>query len=214
MKQSPTDTLTCASDCISASPRHRLRRAVTLAVALVAMAGLPVIAASHDIRIVDNGYEPATLTVLTGEPVTWTNTGNRTHTVTSDGGSELDSGNLAPGEAYGHVFDQPGTYAYHCEIHGAAMSGVIIVEAAPVVSGGQQTPTPVAGTLPPNFSPNAPASPAASGLPAAVSPSPAATPAPSSQEGSSTDPLLLAGAALIALVAVGWFAWYVRGRGR
>ena len=72
---------------------------------------------SHDISIVDFGFEPATLTVLTGEPVSWTNNGAGTHTVTSSRAPSSTVATSPPTEGYGHVFESPGTYAYHCAIH-------------------------------------------------------------------------------------------------
>ncbi len=70
---------------------------------------------------------------MVGEPVTWTNASTAGHTVTSDDGT-LDSGTIAPGEAYDHLFDKPGTYTYHCTLHPDEMTGTIVVEAAPVTA--------------------------------------------------------------------------------
>ena len=122
----------------------------------------------HEITIADGAFKPAELTVLTGEPVTWTNASGVTHTVTSDDGAELDSGSIAAGEAYGHVFETPGTYAYHCSIH-STMHGTITVVAAPAtpVPSGSPEPTPPAGTLPPDFSPFPSAEPAVTAAPIA-----------------------------------------------
>jgi plastocyanin len=140
----------------------------------LAMVGT-VFAASHEIAITDTGYAPETVTVFVGEPVTWTNESNEAHTITSDEGSELDSGTIQPAEAYGHVFDAPGTHTYHCDRHPDEMAGTIVVEAAPATSepSGSE-PIPPAGTLPPNFSPF----PSTGTQP----PSPSASPAPSEEE--------------------------------
>ena len=150
--------------------------AVCAVVATVAalLATSVALGASHEISIVDGAFKPAELTVLTGEPVTWTNASGVNHTVTSDDGAELDSGPIGPGEAYGHVFEVPGTYAYHCTIH-STMHGTITVVAAPAtpVPSGSLEPTPPAGTLPPDFSPFPSAEPAAT-----AAPTPTATPAP------------------------------------
>jgi plastocyanin len=141
-----------------------------------------------EVTIAERAFSPATLTVQVGEPVTWTNASGATHTVTSDVGTELDSGAIGPGEAYGHVFETPGTFAYHCAIH-ASMRGTITVIASPVSSGpgGSAEPTPPAGTLPPDFSPFPPAESAApTGAASSASapvPSPGATPSPASWGG-------------------------------
>ena len=51
------------------------------------------------VKVVDFAFDPAALTVPAGATVTWTNAGNRPHTVTADDGS-FDSGRLDPGEQF------------------------------------------------------------------------------------------------------------------
>jgi plastocyanin len=80
------------------------------------------------VSVVDFAFEPATLEVAAGTTVTWTNNGNRPHTVTADDGS-FDSGRLDPGEQFSHRFDQPGTYSYHCGFH-PEMQATIVVTAS------------------------------------------------------------------------------------
>jgi plastocyanin len=58
--------------------------------------------------------------------VTWTNMEGTTHTVVSNSGSEMGSGNLGNGQAYSHAFPAAGTYAYHCGLH-PSMTGMVIV---------------------------------------------------------------------------------------
>lgn len=123
-------------------------------------------AASHDITIRDTGFDPASLTVVAGEPVTWTNATKNEHTVTAVDGS-FDSGPIGPGEAFGHVFDTPGTFAYQ-DTMTPALAGTITVTPAPPtpVATGPPAPTPPAGTLPPNFSPFPSTGPIATPAPA------------------------------------------------
>ena len=66
------------------------------------------------IKLSDLGMDPASITVIAGTTVTWRNTGEFDHAVTSDPASELqwDSGPLRPGEEFSQTFDQPGSYAY------------------------------------------------------------------------------------------------------
>src|SRR5512140_1835519 len=61
-------------------------------------------------------FEPATLTVKVGTSVIWTNKDGRTHTITSDDGV-WDSGRVSDGATYVRVFDQAGSFSYHCSIH-------------------------------------------------------------------------------------------------
>ena len=121
--------------------------------AVSAAAAATALAADRDVAIRDTGFDPPTITVLTGEPVTWTNATSADHTVTTDDRT-LDSGPIGPGEAYGHVFDTPGTFAYR-DTGGSGFSGTVVVEAAPVTPrpSGSLQPSPPAGTLPPDFSP-------------------------------------------------------------
>src|SRR4029077_757706 len=98
--------------------------------------------------------------------VTWTNVGTMKHTVTADDGS-FDSGPLAKGDAFGNLFDAPGTFTYHDKLD-PAMKGAVIVKAAKPTSTPNGTPrtTPPPGTLPPDFK------------------TPFSTPSPSAAEGS------------------------------
>jgi plastocyanin len=75
-------------------------------------------------------FSPATVTISAGQYVTWKNTDTITHTTTADASSALqwDSGNVAPGATSSVYFPAPGTYTYHCTIHGAIMSGTVIVQ--------------------------------------------------------------------------------------
>ncbi len=74
---------------------------------------------------------PAVDTVATGGTVTWTWANNQgiSHSVRSQGSpsfasSPIMSGN---GQTYAVTFTAPGTYQYDCAVHGAAMSGTIVV---------------------------------------------------------------------------------------
>jgi plastocyanin len=91
------------------------------------------------VAIADYSYTPSALTIKAGTTVTWTNNGQAGHTVTSDGGGGFASGTLSgsmtdpyggmtSGGTYAATFSTPGTYPYHCAIHGAAlMSGTLSV---------------------------------------------------------------------------------------
>jgi plastocyanin len=73
-------------------------------------------------------FEPATLEIESGTTVEWVNTGKKVHTVTADD-SDWDSGKLQPGKKFSKVFDQKGTFKYHCIPHsGVGMKGTIVVK--------------------------------------------------------------------------------------
>jgi plastocyanin len=73
------------------------------------------------------GYEPDVVTVVIGvnNTVKWVNedsdvflglTVSVPHTITNPQGA-FDSGLLATGDTFTHVFTTPGTYYYHCDYH-------------------------------------------------------------------------------------------------
>jgi plastocyanin len=77
------------------------------------------------VTIVDFAFEPANVSVAVGSTVTWSSTGQSTHSVKwSDG--EPESPRLASAATYARTFDAAGTYPYVCGIHGT-MSGTITV---------------------------------------------------------------------------------------
>lgn len=90
-------------------------------------------AAEVAVQLVDNAFEPKTITISAGDTIVWTNTGQRTHTVTASDGS-WDSGRLAPGQTFSRQFDTAGTINYYCIPHGTAdgqgMAATIMVQAA------------------------------------------------------------------------------------
>ncbi len=72
-------------------------------------------------------FDPIELTITAGTTVQWTNMDSAKHTISADDGS-WGSGNLGQGATFSFTFDQPGTFAYHCEIH-PTMAATIIVTA-------------------------------------------------------------------------------------
>src|SRR5919112_348935 len=73
-------------------------------------------------------FNPPNATVTPGTTVTWVNDDQAPHTATANDGA-FDSGTLQPGQSYSFVFDKPGTYTYHCNIH-PDMTGTITVSGA------------------------------------------------------------------------------------
>ncbi len=105
---------------------------------LLVLATVSPAATDSGVQIVYRAYQPALLTVVAGQTVTWRNSGLGPHTVTSDAG-QFDSGALQAGGTFSYTFAAPGTYAYSCTIH-PTMHGKVVVLAA----------------LPPGFPPGAP----------------------------------------------------------
>ena len=78
-------------------------------------------------------FSPSSLTVNTGDTVTWTNNGAEPHDVTGDG---LASGTLNSGQGYSHTFATAGTYSYICSIHPFMKGSVTVLGASSGGGGG------------------------------------------------------------------------------
>jgi plastocyanin len=72
-------------------------------------------------------FQPGETTVAVGTTVTWSNEDGVSHTTTSEE-TVWDSGTMAGGDTFSFSFDEPGTYAYFCEIHPDRMRATITVE--------------------------------------------------------------------------------------
>jgi LPXTG-motif cell wall-anchored protein len=81
-----------------------------------------------NVTIKDFDFTPATVTVVVGDTVTWTNDGPTAHSATAEGGS-FDTGIFPDGESRSATFDEAGTFAYICTPH-PFMEGTVVVEAA------------------------------------------------------------------------------------
>ena len=81
---------------------------------------------TYTVDIRSFAFSPKTITINKGDTVVWTNYDSVRHTVTSDQGGELDSALLSDGASYSHVFDEDGTFSYHCTPH-PSMKGTVIV---------------------------------------------------------------------------------------
>ena len=82
-------------------------------------------AAPGKVKIVDFSFMPQTITIPAGGGVAWKNFGPSRHTTTSDTGV-WDSGALGVGQIFKLRFNTPGTFNYHCNLHGF-MTGQIFV---------------------------------------------------------------------------------------
>ena len=70
------------------------------------------------VRMEDNFFDPANITVEPGTTVTWVHSGNNPHTTTSYDGL-WDSGMIEGGSGgtFSFTFEEPGTYDYFCIPH-------------------------------------------------------------------------------------------------
>jgi plastocyanin len=89
---------------------------------------------SANVQVANNSFSPLSLTVAAGTEVVWTWTPTAVlHNVMPDGTEPESSGTPTNGPAtYRYTFNTPGTYRYHCTVHGGpgggGMSGTIIVQ--------------------------------------------------------------------------------------
>jgi plastocyanin len=79
-------------------------------------------------------FDPPELTVAAGTTLLVANVGGKPHTLTADDGA-FDTGVIEPGAEGGRfagsnasvTLNQAGTFRFHCEVHPAAMKGVVTV---------------------------------------------------------------------------------------
>lgn len=91
----------------------------------------------------DDGFDPANITINSGDTVRWTNYDGDTHTSTSPG--NWNSGDLRTGQSFQVTLINNGTYSYFCAYH-SQMQGTITVVGGPTATP-QVTNTPGAGTF-------------------------------------------------------------------
>jgi len=99
-----------------------------------------------EVTVNEDGFSPETIRVMTGDTVTWTNTGQENVTVTSDD-DFFDSGMLGPGETFSYTFDVAGTFDYSSE-EDFLMSGTVIVEPGEEDGAGTMTDNQTITTVP------------------------------------------------------------------
>jgi plastocyanin len=173
------------------------------------LAPAPAVAAGQHVMIMQYAFSAATLTVHSGDTVTWTNHDAAAHDVTTTAGpAGFHSPLLATDQSWTYTFTAPGTYSYYCSVHPDMRAQITVLAANPA-------PAAPAQPAPPQQKPAAhpPAAPTTTTQPAA--PAPAAppvsttTPAPVQDEtvqaaavvGQRLDPMLLV-AGIVAAVAV------------
>ncbi len=83
-------------------------------------------APANAVRIANQKFAPATITVKAGETVKWTNADNRDHKLVAKDGS-WRSENLRHGATFTHTFAAAGTFDYACE-YLPRMKGTVVVK--------------------------------------------------------------------------------------
>jgi plastocyanin len=92
------------------------------------------LAGDPGVTIVDFQFNPGSITIHTGDTITWTNSGAQPHTATANDHS-FDTGILHKGQSGSHTFNQAGTFSYFCTVH-PFMKATITVVASGSSGGG------------------------------------------------------------------------------
>lgn len=112
----------------------RIMRAATLALCVGICAALvwpaAAVAKTWTVKITGMRFEPATVTVASGDRIVWVNEDPVAHTVTSVAAGRFDSRAIAPGGRWRHEAARPGRYAYACAFH-PPMQAMLIVKPKP-----------------------------------------------------------------------------------
>lgn len=106
--------------------------ASTLSIAgLVAGAGSAAAAVTVDVTLGNSFFSPQTVNIQVGDTVRWTNNVGF-HSVTADDNSFEKAASSSPW-TFTHTFSTPGTFGYHCSVHGfvgGGMFGTVVVGGA------------------------------------------------------------------------------------
>jgi len=83
-------------------------------------------AGRNKIEIKDFAFNPQTITVKSGEKITWINRDEEPHTIVSVEKQFKKSSALDTDQEFTVVAGVPGTYSYYCSVH-PKMTGTIVV---------------------------------------------------------------------------------------
>jgi plastocyanin len=180
-----------------------VRRAVVAWAAALAVScgllALPLVAlaATFAVNIQGFAYSPTPISIRVGDTVTWTNRDGAQHSARFAG---MGTPILSQGQSGSLTFTTAGSFNYDCAVHGSAMQGTVIVQAATPGPTPQPTPPPTPAptavrTAPATAAPTAPPTAAPTETPSAfpTTPAPSAsasptTPAPLETAAAATSP--------------------------
>lgn len=110
-----------------------MRRVLLLLVASLVLVAGPAFAATKIVQITRSGFVPSTVTIATGDRVTWRNSDTSNHQVVADNGT-FASPILRPGRTYSFTFRAAGTYRYRDTFRSSFRGAVRVVGPPPSVS--------------------------------------------------------------------------------
>ena len=123
-----------------------LAAAVACGVAIAPIAPPEVAdAQTSSVSIQNYAFVPPDISIPAGTTVTWKNTDEAAHTVTSDTNA-FGSDVLNTGQSYSFTFTSSGTFTYHCIIHPYMTAKIVVAASGPAPT---STPLPVQTTATP-----------------------------------------------------------------
>lgn len=113
--------------------RRLLPAVVAFGLLLVPASGQAASAATKNVSIRAGAFSPTSVTIKTGDKITWKNADSKTHQVVSDGGA-FASPILGANRTYSFTFTKTGTFRYHDGLY-PAHKAKIVVQARPTPPG-------------------------------------------------------------------------------
>lgn len=84
--------------------------------------------ATQTVRLANNKFQPASLTVKVGTTVTWKHEDAQTHNVISASLPSLRSRDLEKGDTFAYTFTKAGTYTYYCSYHEGMTATITVTD--------------------------------------------------------------------------------------
>jgi plastocyanin len=100
-----------------------------LAIAVFLAASVPAMAATHNVKVDDDFFDPTSTSVAVGEDVNWHWAGSNDHTVQTHARQidKFSSGIQTKGAKFSHLFKYAGRFRYFCQIHPDLMQATVTV---------------------------------------------------------------------------------------
>jgi plastocyanin len=108
-----------------------MRRLLVLLTFAIGLAAAPRSMAATGVSITRTAFRPASVTVVAGEAVTWTNNDTVSHQVVANDGS-FSSPVLAGKQSFSHVFRTGGSFTYHDGVRSGLRGTVAVIPARAV----------------------------------------------------------------------------------
>lgn len=124
-----------------------MRRLLLVAAAfpVLALTSASAPAGVASVSVSESGFDPQTISVHRGDTVTWTNTGDHEHQITSAKAEFPSSPVLRPGQSWSFTFARQGRFAYIDGVNQNVTATVVVMPPAPSVTIGSARDSAVYG---------------------------------------------------------------------